>query len=88
MPPASLPFPMSDPDQDAPYQPKYKGFDAERTRRAVETVERAKEGAGAQGEDANREYVDEGPREAAERMGASSADVGASVERAAKKKGP
>jgi hypothetical protein len=74
---------MPDPDQDAPYQPKYKGFDAERTRRAVETAERAKEGAGAQGEDANREYVDEGPREAAERMGASSAD-----ERAAKKKRP
>lgn len=86
MPPAAVLFPMSDPDQDGPYQPAYKGFDAERQKKAVATVERAKEGAGAKGEDANREYVDDGPQEAAERTGRSPKDVGDAVERAARKK--
>lgn len=86
MPPALILLPMPDPDQDAPYKPTYKGFDADRQKKAVETVERANEGAGAQGEDANREYVDDGPEEAAARMGSSRADVGAAVERAARKR--
>lgn len=77
---------MSDSDQNAPYKPQYKGFDEERQRNAVETVDRAKEGAAAKGEDANREYVDDGPQEAAERTGRSADDVGDAVERAAKKK--
>jgi hypothetical protein len=77
---------MPDPDQDAPYKPTYKGFDEDRQKKAVETVERANEGAGAKGEDANREYVDDGPQEAAERTGRSTQDVGDAVERAARKK--
>ena len=51
------------PSKDAPYEPEYKGFDEERTRRAQDTAARAKKGAAAKGEDANREYVDEGPAE-------------------------
>ena len=73
-------------EAEAPYQPSYKGFDEERTRKAVATAQRAQEGAGAKGEDANREYVDEGPAEAAERTGRTADDVGDAVERAAKKK--
>ena len=77
---------MPDPDEDAPYQPKYKGFDEQRTRHAVATNERAQKGAGAKGEDANREYVDDGPTEAAERTGRSEEEVGDAVERAARKR--
>jgi hypothetical protein len=54
---------------DKPYVPKYKGFDEERTKRAHATMERAQESAGARGEDANKEYVDEGPKEYKRRMG-------------------
>ena len=54
--------------KDKPYEPKYKGFDDEATKRAIETHERAQESAGARGEDANKEYVDEGPAEYARRV--------------------
>lgn len=67
---------------ERPYQPKYKGFDEEATKRAHATVDRAKESAGAQGEDANREYVDEGPAEYERRTG----DAPPDVEGAARKK--
>lgn len=46
-----------------PYRPKHKGFDEARTRRAQATADRAQESAGAKGEDANAEYIDEGPAE-------------------------
>lgn len=55
--------------KDAPYKASYKGFDEETTRKAQATAERAQETAGAQGEDANREYVDEGPAEYERRTG-------------------
>ncbi|HUR69385.1 MAG TPA: hypothetical protein VM370_09080 [Candidatus Thermoplasmatota archaeon] len=51
----------------APYKPKYTGFDEEAQKRAQATVDRAKESEGAKGEDANREYVDDGPAEYARR---------------------
>lgn len=51
------------PQKDAPYKPKYTGFDEEATKRAHATVERANASKGAKGEDANKEYVDEGPAE-------------------------
>lgn len=54
--------------EDEPYVPKYKGFDEERTKRAHKTAERAQETAGARGEDANKEYIDEGPKEYKRRM--------------------
>lgn len=54
---------------DKPYEPKYKGFDEAATKRAHDTVDRANETAGAQGEDANKEYVDDGPAEYERRMG-------------------
>lgn len=60
---------------DKPYVPKYKGFDEEATKRAHATVDRANEGAGAQGEDANREYVDDGPAEYERRMGEPASDM-------------
>ena len=50
-------------EKDKPYVPKYKGFDEEATKRAHATYDRAKETEGAKGEDANKEYVDEGPKE-------------------------
>ena len=53
----------------APYTPDYKGFDEETTRNAQATARRAQEGAGAQGEDANAEYMDEGPAEYERRTG-------------------
>ena len=83
-PPGAL-LPMAD-KKEQPYKPAYTGFDVEKTRHAQATADRAQEGAGAQGEDANAAYVDEGPAEAARRMGESEADVGGSVERARRKK--
>ena len=50
-------------DKEKPYAPKYTGFDEEATKRAHATVDRAKESEGAKGEDANKEYVDDGPAE-------------------------
>lgn len=58
-----MPEPTKKGAKDAPYVPKYKGFDEETTRRAQETSDRAQKSAGAKGEDANKEYVDEGPAE-------------------------
>ena len=49
--------------KEKPYVPKYKGFDEAATERAHKTAQRAQEGAGAKGEDANKEYVDDGPAE-------------------------
>ena len=60
---------------EKPYVPRYKGFDEEATKRAHETVDRANETAGAQGEDANREYMDEGPAEYERRMGTAPPEV-------------
>lgn len=51
------------PAKDKPYEPEYTGFDKEETERAQKTAERAKKTAGAKGEDANKEYVDDGPAE-------------------------
>lgn len=68
--------------EEQPYQPKYKGFDEEATKRAHATVDRANESAGARGEDANREYVDDGPAEYERRTGDKAPDV----EGAARKK--
>lgn len=56
------------PDEE-PYKPKYTGFDVEETRRAQDTAERAQQTAGAKGEDANKEYVDDGPAEYRRRKG-------------------
>ena len=60
---------MRQPDDEKPYVPKYKGFDEGATKRAQETNERAQKTAGAKGEDANKEYVDDGPAEYRRRMG-------------------
>ena len=70
----------------SPYKPKYTGFDVDETRRAQETAERAQKTAGAQGEDANKEYVDDGPAEAARRSGSDAKSIGDAVERARKKR--
>lgn len=77
---------MTNEKDDAPYEPRHKGFDVEATRRAQATAERAQEGAGAKGEDANSAYVDEGPEEAARRTGDSSERLGGAIEDAARKK--
>jgi hypothetical protein len=74
------------PRKEKPYQPAYTGFDVEATRRAQATADRAREGEGAKGEYADAAYVDEGPREAAERMGRSQAEVGDAVERARRRR--
>lgn len=66
---------------DGPYKPRHKGFDAAATRRAQRTAERAQETRGAKGEDANREYVDEGPDEYRRRTGAEPPDVDAAAKR-------
>jgi hypothetical protein len=71
---------------DGPYKPKYKGFDEEATRNAQATADRARELAGAKGEDANAEYVDKGPEEAARRTGRSPKEIADAVERARKKR--
>lgn len=71
---------------EPPYRPDYKGFDEELTRRAQATAGRAQEGAAARGEDANREYVDEGPGELARRTGRSPEELGESIERAARRR--
>ena len=73
--------------KEKPYKPSYTGFDVDATRKAQATAERAQEGAAAKGEHVDAEYVDHGPREAAERMGVSEKDVGDSVERARKRRG-
>lgn len=62
-------------EKGTPYRPKYKGFDEETTRNAQATADRAKEGAGAKGEDANKEYVDDGPEEYERRTGSKAPDV-------------
>ena len=72
-------------DEDQPYEPSYSGFDKERTKRAAQTAERAREGAAATGEMADATYVEDGPEEAARRMGSSEKEVGDSVERARRK---
>lgn len=71
---------------DAPYEPEHKGFDVETTRRAQATADRAREGASARGMDANSEYVDEGPEEAARRTGDSAERIGGAIEEASKRK--
>jgi hypothetical protein len=73
--------------KEKPYKPAYTGFDVDATRHAQATADRAREAPAAKGEHVDAEYVDEGPREAAERMGTSEKDVGEAVERARKKKG-
>ncbi|GEM_PF-6302960 len=70
--------------KEKPYRPAYTGFDVETTRNAQATADRARENPSGKGEHADAEYVDEGPREAAERMGTSEKDVGDAVERARK----
>lgn len=57
------------PEDEKPYEPKYNGFDKERTKKAHETADRAQETAGAKGEDANKEYMDDGPAEYKRRTG-------------------
>jgi hypothetical protein len=71
---------------DGPYKPKYKGFDEAATQNAQATADRARESAGAQGHDANREYVDDGPDEAALRTGRDKEDLGRAIEGARKKR--
>lgn len=73
-------------ENEKPYEPRYKGFDEEATKRAQETAERAQKGGAAKGEDANADYVDEGPDEAARRMSTTREHVGQSVDRAARRK--
>lgn len=73
------------PSDEKPYEPEYSGFDKERTKRAAQTAERAREGAAAKGEMADATYVDDGPEEAARRMDTSEEEVGESVERARRK---
>jgi hypothetical protein len=72
--------------KDKPYQPSYRGFDVAATRRAQETAARAAELQAGRGESVDDAYLDEGPREAAERTGRSEKDVGDAVERARKKR--
>lgn len=67
---------------DKPYEPKYKGFDEAAAKRALDTVDAARKNPSAKGQDANAEYVDDGPEEAARRTGRTRADVEESVERA------
>lgn len=55
---------------EGPYAPRYAGFDTEATDRAQRTAELSRRLAKAPGEDANREYVDEGPAEAERRRAA------------------
>lgn len=74
-------MPMTDKDQQTPYKPAYKGFDDEATRHAQETAERAHETEGARGEDANKEYMDEGPAEYRRRTGHDFPDVDAAARR-------
>lgn len=73
-------MPSDDQNQEAPYEPKYKGFDAERTKRAAATAERSREAGSVKGDDYNREYVDDGPAEAARRRGESKEEAEARVE--------
>lgn len=79
---------MTDQKDEAPYEPRHKGFDVEATKRAQATAQRAQDGAGAAGEDANRSYVDDGPEEAARRTGDTSERLGDAIEDAARKKRP
>jgi len=74
------------PKKDEPYKPQYKGFDEEATRHAQATAQRAQEGAAAKGEHVDAAYVDEGPEEAARRMGSDAKSVGDAIERARRKR--
>lgn len=67
---------------DKPYEPKHKGFDEETSRRAADTAERARKVQAGKGHYADESYVEDGPQEAAERLGESREDVEDSVERA------
>ncbi len=69
----------------APYEPAYSGFDKDATQRAHETVDRASATRGARGEDANAEYWDLGPAEAARRLGVDPKSLADSIERAFKR---
>lgn len=60
---------MTEQNADKPYEPKHKGFDEETTKNAQATNARAQKTAGAKGEDANKEYVDDGPAEYERRTG-------------------
>ena len=68
--------------KDKPVELEHPGFDVEATRRAQATAERAREVQAGKGEHADEAYVEEGPREAARRMGSSEESVKESVERA------
>lgn len=72
--------------KDEPYRPRYKGFDEETTRNAQATAQRAQEGAAAKGEHVDAAYLDDGPEEAARRMGSDAKSVGDAIERARKKR--
>lgn len=65
-----------------PYAPKHPGFDVEQTERAQKTADRAREGASGSGADADWSYAEDGPKEAARRLGTSEKDVGERIERA------
>lgn len=73
---------MSD---EEPFRPKYRGFDEAATKRAQETAEHAQKTRAAPGEDANADYVDQGPTEAGKRTGRTREEVEDAVERAAKR---
>lgn len=75
-----------DPSRRRPYVARYTGFDVPETRNAQTTADRARDGARAPGEDANREYVDDGPAEAARRTGRSAEDLGAAIDRARRRR--
>lgn len=76
-------MPKDEEGQEAPYEPAYKGFDGERTKRAAATAERSRDAGSVKGDDYNREYVDSGPAEAARRRGESKEEVQEGVEHAA-----
>lgn len=66
---------------DAPYRPRYKGFDEEATRNAQATADASRRTA-APGESVDSEYMASGPAEAAARTGRTSEEVGEAIERA------
>ena len=66
---------MPEEKKEQPYQPDYEGFDVAATRRAQKTAQHARDHPAAKGEDANREYVEEGPEEYRRRTGDDPPDV-------------
>lgn len=70
---------------DGPYKPRYKGFDADATRKAQETADLSRRLA-APGDAVDHDYLERGPDEAAARTGRSREDLGKAIERARRRR--